>query len=72
MNYYVIRFKNFCTSIPYILQLFHLIFEREFSIFKNEMDGRKQKRIQSSDADDFRIAFFTRADGWVNLLNAEN
>lgn len=64
--------KTFAHRLHINYIYFTLILEREFSIFKNDKDGRKQKRIQSSDADDFRIAFFTRADGWVNLLNAEN
>jgi len=37
--------------------------DREFTVFKNDMDWRKRKRLQSLEADDFRGAIFTRADG---------
>jgi len=36
---------------------------REFTVFENDMDWRKRKRLQSLEADDFRRAIFTRADG---------
>ena len=36
---------------------------REFTVFENDMDWRKRKRLQSLEADDFRRAKFTRADG---------
>jgi hypothetical protein len=36
---------------------------REFTVFENNMDLRKQKLLQSLEADDFRRARFTRADG---------
>ena len=37
--------------------------EREYTVFENDMDYRKRKRLQSLEADDFRGAIFTRADG---------
>ena len=37
--------------------------EREFTVFKNDMNWRKRKRLQLLEADDFRGATFTRADG---------
>ena len=37
--------------------------DREFTVFENDMDWRKRKRLQSLDADDFRRVIFTRADG---------
>jgi hypothetical protein len=37
--------------------------DREFTVFEKEMNWRKRKRLQSFDADDFRKAIFTRADG---------
>ena len=37
--------------------------DREFTVFENDMDWRKRKRLQSLEADDFRGAIFTRADG---------
>jgi len=37
--------------------------DREFTVFENDMDWRKQKRLQSLETDDFRKAIFTRADG---------
>jgi len=43
--------------------------DREFTVFENDMDWRKRKRLQSLEADDFRRAKFTIADGWVNALN---
>ena len=36
---------------------------REFTVFENNMDWRKRKRLQLLEADDFRRAIFTRADG---------
>jgi len=35
---------------------------REFTVFENDMDWRKRKRLQLLEADDFRKARFTRAD----------
>jgi len=40
-----------------------MIMDREFTVFENEMDWRKRKRLQLLDADDFRRARFTRANG---------
>jgi len=37
--------------------------DREFTVFENDMDWRKRKRLQSLEANDFRRAKFTRADG---------
>ena len=37
--------------------------DRVFTVFENDMDWKKRKRLQSLDADDFRKAIFTRADG---------
>jgi len=45
---------------------------REFTVFENDMDWRKRKRLQLLEADDFRGATFTRADWWVNALYTEN
>jgi hypothetical protein len=36
--------------------------EREFTVFVNDMDWRKRKRLQLLEADDFRRARFTRND----------
>ena len=36
--------------------------DREFTVFENDMDWRKRKRLQSLEADDFRRAKFTIAD----------
>jgi len=36
--------------------------DREFTVFENNMDWRKRKRLQLLEADDFRGATFTRAD----------
>jgi len=36
---------------------------REFTVFENDMDWRKRKWLQLLEADDFRKARFTRADG---------
>jgi hypothetical protein len=36
--------------------------DREFTVFENDMDWRKRKRLQLLEADDFRRARFTRAD----------
>ena len=36
---------------------------REFTVFENDMDWRKRKRLQLLEADDFRRARFTRDDG---------
>ena len=46
--------------------------DREFTVFENDLDYRKRKRLQSLEADDFRRAIFTRMDRWVNTLNSEN
>jgi len=35
---------------------------REFSVFENDMDWRKRKRLELLEADDFRRARFTRAE----------
>jgi len=35
---------------------------REFTVFENDMDWRKRKRLQLLEADDFRRARFTRGD----------
>ena len=37
--------------------------DREFTVFENDMDWKKRKRLQSLEADDFRRARFTRTDG---------
>ena len=37
--------------------------DREFTVFENDMDWRKRKRLQLLEADDFRGAIFTRVDG---------
>jgi hypothetical protein len=37
--------------------------DREFTVFENDMDWRKRKRLRLLEADDFRRARFTRADG---------
>jgi hypothetical protein len=37
--------------------------DREFTVFENDIDWRKRKRLQSLEADDFRRATFTRKDG---------
>ena len=37
--------------------------DREFTVFENDMDWRKRKRLQSLEADDFRRAKFIIADG---------
>jgi hypothetical protein len=37
--------------------------DREFTVFENDMQWRKRKRLQSIEADDFRRARFTRVDG---------
>jgi len=37
--------------------------DREFTVFENDMDWRKRKRLQLLEADDFRRATFTRVDG---------
>ena len=37
--------------------------DREFTVFENDMDWRKRKRIQLLEADDFRRAKFIIADG---------
>ncbi len=36
---------------------------REFTVFENDMDWRKWKHLQLLEADDFRRARVTRADG---------
>jgi len=36
--------------------------DREFTVFENDMDWRKRKRLQLLEADDFRGATFTRVD----------
>ena len=36
--------------------------EQEFMVFENDMHWRKQKRLQSLEADDFRRAIFTESD----------
>ena len=36
---------------------------REFTVFENDMDWRKRKRLQLLEADEFRRARFTRNDG---------
>jgi len=36
---------------------------REFTVFENDMDWTKRKRLQLLEADDFRKSKFTRADG---------
>jgi len=33
--------------------------DREFTVFENDMNWRKRKRLQSLEADDFRRAIFT-------------
>jgi len=40
-----------------------MIMDREFTVFENDMDWRKRKRLQLLEADDFRRARFTRDDG---------
>jgi hypothetical protein len=37
--------------------------DREFSVFENDMDWRKRKRLILLEADDFRRARFTIVDG---------
>ena len=37
--------------------------DREFTVFENDMDWRKRKRLQLLEADDFRRAKFIIADG---------
>jgi hypothetical protein len=37
--------------------------DREFTVFENDMEWRKRKRLQLLEEDDFRRARFTRADG---------
>ena len=37
--------------------------DREYTVFENDMDWRKRKRLQLLEADDFRSAIFTRVDG---------
>jgi hypothetical protein len=37
--------------------------DREFTIFENDMDWRKRKRLQLLEADDFRKARFSKTDG---------
>jgi hypothetical protein len=37
--------------------------DREFSVFEDDMNWRKRKRIQLIEADDFRRAIFTRTNG---------
>ena len=46
--------------------------DREFTVFENDMDWRKRKRLQLLEADDFRGATFTRADGWFIEISFEN
>ena len=36
---------------------------REFTVFENDMDWRKRKRLQLLEADDFRRLRFTIVDG---------
>ena len=36
--------------------------DRKFTVFENDMDWRKRKRLQLLEGDDFRSAIFTRAD----------
>ena len=37
--------------------------DREFTVFENDIQWRKRKRLQSIEADDFRRTRFTRVDG---------
>jgi len=46
--------------------------DREFTVFENDFDWRKRKRLQLLEVDDFRRAKFTRADRWVNVIKVEN
>jgi hypothetical protein len=36
--------------------------DREFTIFENDLDWRKRKRLKLLEADDFRNVVFTRED----------
>jgi hypothetical protein len=40
-----------------------MVIDREFTSFETEISWKKRKRRQKLDADDFRRARFTRADG---------
>jgi len=36
--------------------------DREFTVFENDMNWRKRKRLQSLEADDFGRVIFTESD----------
>jgi hypothetical protein len=40
-----------------------MIIDREFTVFENNMDWGKRKRLQLLKTDDYRKARFTRLDG---------
>jgi len=39
-----------------------MIIDREFTVFENEMNWRRRKRLGSLEADDFQRTRFTRDD----------
>jgi hypothetical protein len=44
--------------------------EREFTVFENDTDWKKRKRLILLEADDFRKAIFTIVNGLVNYINS--
>ena len=67
MPLYTMIYTAYCIQLPSNKfrkgRMKSMNMNREFTIFENDMDWRKRKRLQSLEADDFRRALFTRADG---------
>jgi len=67
MPLYTTIYTTYCILLPSEKfrkgQMKSMNMDREFTVFENDMDWRKQKRLQSLETDDFRKAIFTRADG---------
>jgi len=66
MSLYTIIYTTYCILLLSdkfrIGQVKTMNMDREFTVFENDMDWRKRKRLQLLEADDFRGATFTRAD----------
>jgi hypothetical protein len=66
MHLYITIYTTYCILVSSDKlrkgQVKSMIMNREFTVFENEMDWRKRKRLQLLESDDFRRARFTRSD----------
>lgn len=66
MPLYIVVYTTYCillTSKKFRKgKMKSMIMDREFTVFEDDMDWRKRKRLQLLEADDFQVARFTRID----------